>query len=226
MQRQEKSKEKNFRLPEVIFISLASITNFILDLLISPILKIILTHIIAGLFIMVPLNFLLLYLTRNIVDKKGTCTLYLTIFGLISIPSPLFGGVAGPYKILVGFCIGITLDLVFIIRKNILRIICIGIIGSIVWWIITFSIWELFNLPFVTAFSNLLNATNPNFSGFLDFSAILNLPINGFGIDFFIFSLLCGLVSSIPVILCCFFGFYIFKKIEPTAVYQRFQIIQ
>ena len=81
-------------------------------------------------------------------------------------------------------------------------------------------------MPFVTAFSNLLNATSPYFNGFLDFSAILNLPINGFGIDFFIFSLLCGLVSSIPVILSCSIGYYIFKKIEPTAVYQRFQIIQ
>ncbi|MBY9005818.1 MAG: hypothetical protein KGD63_03585 [Candidatus Lokiarchaeota archaeon] len=219
-------KRYEFTLPEIIFISLASITNFILDLVVSPILKLALTHIIAGLFIMVPLNFLILYLTRNVVDKYGTCTLYLTIFGLISIPTPLFGGIAGPYKILVGFCVGVLLDLVFFVKKNIPRIIFIGIIGSIIWWTITFSIWELFDLPFVTAFSNLLNATSPSFNGFIDFSKLLYLPISGFGIDFFVFSVLCGLLSSIPVMTSCIFGHYMFKKIESTAVYQRFQSIQ
>jgi ABC-type thiamin/hydroxymethylpyrimidine transport system permease subunit len=119
-------------LSEIIFIALMSAANVIIDLILSPGLKLLFTHLIAGIFIMVPINFLLMFLTKSIADKPGTLTMYLIIFGVLSIPTTMFGSVAGPYKILVGLIIGIGLDLVFLPKNMYLKLLFGTILGSII----------------------------------------------------------------------------------------------
>ena len=197
-------------LPEVIFISFMSGLNVGLDLLISIPLKIILGHIIAGIFIMVPINFILITFTKLIADKHGTITLYLFIFSLLSIPTSLFGGVAGIYKIFVGLLIGLMLDIAFIPKKTSIKLLFGAIIGSILWWISLFTIWQLFQLPFVTGFSSMLNSASENYAGSIDLSRIVNLPIVGFGADFYLFAVLCGLLSSVPCLIARYGGYSLF----------------
>lgn len=216
-------KKSHFSLAEMIFIGLMAALNMVVDIIASPAFKLIFTHIVAGILIMVPLNFLFLTLTKLLVDKPGTLTIYLVVFGVLSIPTSLFGGVAGPYKIVVGLAIGLLLDLAFWPKKIGIKIALGAILGSIFWWIATFTVWQAFNLPFVLAFSQMLNPAAPIYNGSINFSPFMQLPITGFGKDFFLFATFCGLLSAGPVLLACIFAHNLFKKIVPTAVYQRFK---
>ncbi len=209
-------KEKfKINLPEIILIGLMCAMNVIFDLVVSPPLKTLLGHIIAGIFIMVPINFIFITFTKLMVDKYETITIYLTIFGILSIPTAMFGGVAGVYKIVVGFMIGFFLDLALSFDKKSIKIIFGSIIGSIFWWMLLFIIWQAFQLPFVTAFSNLFNST-------IDISGIVTIPIIGFGGPFFLFAIICGFISAIPCILGSLIGYYLFISIKKTAIYEKF----
>jgi hypothetical protein len=209
--------KSRFGLAQIIFIALMAALNFVLDIVVSPGLKAVFTHVIAGIFLMVPINFLFLSLTKSMVRQFGTLTLYLTVFATMSIPTTMFGA-PGVYKILVGLAIGLCLDIVFLPKKPVLFIAIGGIGGAIAWWFATYSVWQAFGFPFVKAFSLLLKTDPINLSG------IVNLPITGFGVDFVIFTLLCGLMSAGPVLVAVVAGYGIFKQIEKTALYQRFNV--
>ena len=194
-----------------------SAANVGIDLLLSPAFIAIFSHIVAGVLIMLPINFLFITLTKYIVnDWFGTSTIYMLIFGIIAAPTSFFGAIPGLYKILVGLVIGILLDFVFLIRIPSIRPIFVGILGSTVWWIASFMVWTLFQFPYVTGFSNLFNA-------FWNISGFVSIPITGISYDLVKFALICGITSSLPSILTCYIAFYIFQKIKPSAVYARFQ---
>ena len=76
-------KENKLILPEIIFIALISAFNVVFDLGASAFLKnvLLVPHIIAGIFIMVPINFIFIFLIKSMVNKFGAITLYMTIFG-------------------------------------------------------------------------------------------------------------------------------------------------
>ncbi len=220
------TKKFQLSLPEIILVALMSAFNVGFDLLISPPLKILFGHIIAGIFIMVPINFIFIAFTKLMVNKHGTITIYLIIFGILSIPTTMFGATPGAYKILIGAVIGIGLDVVFSFPNKIGKIIIGGILGSVIWWIALFSIWQLFQFPFVTGFSNLLNSASAIYAGSIDLSTIIQLPITGFGGPFFAFATLCGLFSAIPCVIGGFLGYGMFKTIEKTALYEKFHNMQ
>ena len=210
-------------LHEVIFVALLSALNVGFSLIISPPLKLLLGHVVAGIFIMVPVNFVFVSFLKLLIDKFGVITLYLTLFGVLTIPTTMFGGVAGIYKIVIGFIIGVSLDIAFLPKKYPLKLFFGAFFGAVVWWICLFTVWELFQLPFVTAFSNLLNSASTLFAGSLDFSAILTLPITSFSLDFFLFALICGGLSGIPCLLASFGGFGLYRAISKTSIYDKFQ---
>ena len=66
----EIDKPKKFNLAQIIFISLMASVNVGLDLLVSPAFIALTTHVIAGLLIMVPFNYLFISLTRFSVNKS------------------------------------------------------------------------------------------------------------------------------------------------------------
>jgi hypothetical protein len=213
---EEHVKSSYFTIAQIIFIALMSGANVVLSLLVSPIFKALFTHVIAGVFIMVPINFIFFVITKNLVNKFGTLGLYFLIYGVLAIPTPLFGGVAGVYKVVVGVAIGLVLDVLFLPKNKIVRMITVAFGGSLFWWTVVYSIWQLFDLPFVTAFSNLMNGT-------FDLSAIITIPITGFGVDFFLFAFICGLFSAGPDFIATILADMTSNKIKKTAVYSRFQ---
>jgi len=216
---------KKFSLPQIIFISLMASANVGLDLLVSPAFIALTTHIVAGLLIMVPLNFLFISLTRFSVDKFGTLTIYMIVFGAISAPLPFWGGIAGIFKLLLGLIIGVLLDCAFQFKKIALKIVMGAILGAIIWWIPTFIIWQLWNLPIVEAMSNMLKAGTQQFTmgnDWIDLSGFLNLPITNLNFDLIIFAIMCGLISAVPVLIASIIGYQLFLQIKKTTVFERF----
>lgn len=213
------NKFAKLSLSEVIFISLMSSANFVIDILVSPFLKLVFTHVIAGVLIMVPINFIFITITKYSIEKFGSLTLYLIIFSIISIPTNLFGGVAGIYKVIVGLVLGFLLDIVFLPKNTKIRFLTSSIFGSIFWWISVFTIWEIFNLPFVFAFSNALK-TNSFINSIIPVSEFINLPIVGFGWEFLKFSIFCGLISAFTVIIGFLIGYRLFMKMNKTSIFK------
>ena len=210
---------KRMEFHEMIFIALFASLNVGLSLILSPPLKQIFTHIIAGVVFMVPLNFILMWISKRIVPKFGSLTLYLAIYGLLSFATPLFGGVAGYYKIIIGAALGLAFDVIYLVLENQkqgLLIIVFSIIGAFVWWLITFTIWSAFGFPFVTAFSSLYNSMIP-------ISSIITIPVSNFTADWFVFTLICGLTSAIPVLIAVILSELIAKKIMNSALYSKFK---
>ncbi len=221
----ENEQPKKFSLPQIIFISLMVSANVGLDLLVSPAFIALTTHIVAGLLIMVPINFLFISLTRFSVDKFGTLTIYMIVFGAISAPLPFWGGIAGIFKLFLGLLIGILLDCAFLFRKITLKIVMGAILGAIIWWLPTFIIWQLWNLPIVEAMSNMLKAGTQQFTmgnGWIDLSGFLDLPITEFNFELIKFAIICGLISAVPVLITCIIGYQLFLQIKKTSVYERF----
>lgn len=214
--KEENEKKKYFSLAQIIFVALMAAFNVVFDMVVSPSLIAIFTHVITGVLIMVPINFLFMSITKRVVEQFGSLTLYLAIFSTLAIPTSLFGGVAGVYKIVVGVAIGLLLDLAFLPKNLIVKLLTGSILGAIFWWIATYSVWQAFGLPFVTAFSNVVKNSS------IDISALVALPVTGFGWEFFKFALICGLLSAGPVLIACTIGFVIFERIKKTASYQRF----
>jgi hypothetical protein len=209
-------KFRFFSLPEIIFISFMAALNVSFDLLLSPVIILLLGHVIAGIMIMVPINFIFISLTKHLVDKIGSLTMYMVIFGIISIPTTFYGAIPGVYKLLAGFVVGIILDIAYIIRKPvILKIVMGGLIGSIGWWFGTFLIWTGLGFPFIEGMSNLVNES-------INLSSIMEIPIKDINGDFFLFVLICGIFSAVQCIILTALTYPIAQSIKKTAIYTRF----
>jgi hypothetical protein len=209
---------KRMEFHEMIFIALFASLNVGLSLVLSPPLKQLFTHIIAGVVFMVPLNFILMWISKRIVPKFGSLTLYLGIYGLLSWATPLFGAVAGYYKIVIGAALGLAFDAIYMALEKQKQGLLIGIFsigGAFVWWLITFTIWSAFGFPFVRAFSGLYNSVIP-------ISSIITVPVVDFTSDWFIFTIICGLTSAIPVLIAVVVSEFIARRIMKTALYTKF----
>jgi hypothetical protein len=200
----------------MVFITLMAALNVGFDLLLSPVLILLLGHIVAGIFIMVPINFMFISLTKHLVDKIGALIMYMIVFSAMAIPTTFYGGTPGVYKLLAGLLVGLLLDVAYIVKKPVIvKIIMGGLIGSIGWWLGTFLVWTGLGFPFITGMSNLFNSL-------IDLSSVMSLPITGINGDFFLFVLLCGVFSAFQCILLTFLTYPIAKAIKKTAIYTRF----
>ncbi len=214
---QEKTNQKFrlFSLPEMIFITFMAVLNVGFDLFISPILILLLGHIITGILIMVPINFIFISLTKHLVDKIGSLTIYMIIFSVIAIPTTFYGATPGVYKLVSGVFVGFLLDVVYIVKKPIfLKIVLGGLLGSIGWWFGTFIIWTAFGFPFISGMSTLLNT-------FIEIAPIIeNPPI--VNLDFFIFTLICGSLSAVQCVLVTALTYPVAKVVKKTVIYDKF----
>ncbi len=215
-----RARTRVFSLPELIFISLMAGLNVVFDFFLSPVLIVLLGHVIAGILIMVPINFIFISLTKHLVDKFGSLTLYMFIFGALSIPTTFYGGFPGVYKLLAGLLVGLLLDFAFVIKKPIiLKVLLGGFLGAIGWWFASFFIWTLLDYPFITGMSTLLNEL-------VDLSNLITVPITEINQDFFFFVFICGLFSAIQCIVVSAITYPFAKSIKKTPIYEKFTIIQ
>lgn len=104
---------------------------------------------------------LLMTIAKHIKPKFGFATLSLTIMFAIAIPT-IIGGTPGAYKIIVGFLIGLTFDLVVYLLKNSSKsYLLAGALGSMVSIISIFFAMQILELPGVDKLKPLLKFLIP-----------------------------------------------------------------
>jgi len=133
--------------------------NFAISLTVAPTINLIIPHVFTGALLMVPLNLLLSY-TVWATTRKPTYTLYFVTYGLLTMPTTVWGSTPGVFKPLMGAAIGLTLDLTATRLKPGTRTanLAMAPIFSLVWWMWTGAIWSLAGLPIVNIFQNMLLA--------------------------------------------------------------------
>jgi hypothetical protein len=133
--------------------------NFAISLTVAPTLNLFIPHVFTGALLMVPLNLLLSY-TVWATTRKPTFTLYFVTYGLLTMPTTVWGSTPGVFKPFMGAAIGLTLDLVASRLKPGTRTasLVMAPIFSLVWWVWTGAIWSLAGLPIVQLFQAMLAA--------------------------------------------------------------------
>ena len=81
-------------------------------------------------------------------------------YGLLTMPTTVWGNTPGVYKLLMGAIIGLTLDLVAMRLRPQTRTtnLAMAAIFSAVWWTWTGAIWTLSGLPIVQLFQAMLGS--------------------------------------------------------------------
>lgn len=133
--------------------------NFAVSLTVAPTLNLFIPHVFTGALLMVPLNLLLSY-TVWATTRRPTFTLYFVTYGLLTMPTTVWGSTPGVFKPFMGAAIGITLDLVATRLKPGSRTanLTMAPIFSLVWWAWTGAIWTLAGLPIAQIFQAMLAA--------------------------------------------------------------------
>ena len=104
---------------------------------------------------------LVMTIAKHIKPKFGFATLSLTIMFAIAIPT-IIGGTPGVYKILIGFLLGLTFDLVVYLLKNTNKsYLLAGALGSVVSIVSIFFAMKFLELPGVDKLQPLLKFLIP-----------------------------------------------------------------
>jgi hypothetical protein len=91
-------------------------TNFVICATVAPALKVVIPQVFLGAFVMVPLDLFFAYTTWAI-TRKNIFILYFLIFGLLTVPTTIWGNTPGIFKPFLGLAIGLLLDLLIIRLK-------------------------------------------------------------------------------------------------------------
>ncbi|MBM3291222.1 hypothetical protein FJY84_00925 [Candidatus Bathyarchaeota archaeon] len=152
----QKNGYKSFDIALIsIFVSL----NFMVSLYIAPTLNLVIPHVFVGAILMVPFNLFLSYLAWAITTKK-IFTLYFLLYGILTMPTTIWGSTPGLFKPILGLLIGLTLDLLTLKsnpNKKTTKTL-FGIIFPTIWWLLSGLIWQISGLPINQIFQNMLSS--------------------------------------------------------------------
>ena len=122
-------------------------------------LSIIIPKVFLGAFIMVPLNLCLSGFVWA-TTKKKIFTIYFVIYGLLAMPTTIWGSTPGIFKPLLGAAIGISLDLItgWLKPEEKKAKYIVGVIFPLVWWALTGITWAVVGLPIVRIFQAMIGS--------------------------------------------------------------------
>jgi hypothetical protein len=200
----------HFRPFDLALTSILATVNFILSVTLAPALKLVVPHAFLGAFIMVPLDLFVSYICWEVTHKNIFC-LYFFIYGLLTIPTTIWGSTPGIFKPILGIAIGLALD-GLTLRLNpqtkITRLM-FAVIFPIIYWSLTATVWTIAGLPIVQIFQKMMMS-----------APILNSIIpSGFVSTFTVLTLLT-IPSSIVAVNIAVSTSKRVKKIVPIAVRQ------
>ncbi len=163
-----KSFRDQFRLRpfDLALIAIMSAMNFVISIVFAPALKVIIPQVFLGAFLMVPLDIFFAYIVWA-VTRKSVFTLYFFIYGLLTVPTTIWGNMPGLFKPFLGIAIGLSLDLLTL-RFNPLNRVSRYLMGSIfpiVYWCWTAFVWTIAGLPIVQLFQTMIRSAP--FLGFI-----------------------------------------------------------
>jgi len=121
------------------------------------VLKLIIPHVFLGVFLMVPLDLFLAY-TVWAITRKRIFSLYFLVYGLLTMPTTIWGNTPGIFKPLLGIVIGLCLDLIAFRLQPDSRMVktVMAVLFPVVYWSLTGAMWVLAGLPIVTIFQGML----------------------------------------------------------------------
>ena len=121
-------------------------------------LSIIIPKVFLGAFIMVPLNLCLSSFVWA-TTKKQMFTIYFVIYGLLAMPTTIWGSTPGVFKPLLGAAIGVSLDLITgWLKPEETKKYIVGVIFPLIWWALTGITWAVVGLPIVQIFQAMLGS--------------------------------------------------------------------
>lgn len=131
--------------------------NFIVSLYIAPALMLFIPQVFVGAFLMVPLNLFLACLVWGITQKR-IFSLYFFTYGLLTMPTTIWGNTPGIFKPFLGIAIGLSLDLLALKLRfqNRMAKYLMAVVFPLIWWFWTSIIWILAGLPIVQLFQSML----------------------------------------------------------------------
>ncbi len=134
-----------------------SATNFVISLTVAPALTVFVPHAFLGAFLMVPLDLFLAYVVWTL-TKKPIFTLYFFIYGLLTMPTTIWGSTPGLFKPFLGITIGLFLDLLTLKLKPQSRFsrCTMAIVFPVVFWCCTAFVWQIAGLPIVQIFQTMI----------------------------------------------------------------------
>lgn len=139
--------------------SIMAAGNFAISLYVAPVLTLLIPKVFVGALLMTPLNLFLAYIVWAI-TRKRIFSLYFLTYGLLTIPTTIWGNTPGIFKPLLGIAIGLSLDLLALKLnpyKKVARLV-MALLFPVVWWGLTGGMWELAGLPIVQIFQTMLTS--------------------------------------------------------------------
>jgi len=137
--------------------SIMAAGNFAVSLYVAPLLTLVIPKVFVGALLMTPLNLFLAYVVWAM-TRKRIFSLYFLIYGLLTMPTTVWGSTPGIFKPLLGMAIGLSLDLLALKLQPLTKAakFTMAIVFPVIWWSLTGGMWMLAGLPIVQIFQAML----------------------------------------------------------------------
>jgi hypothetical protein len=154
------SPKSGLRPFDLALVSIMAAGNFAISLYVTPALMLLVPKVFVGALIMTPLNLFLSYTTWAI-TRKRIFTMYFFVYGLLTMPTIIWGNAPGLFKPILGVAIGLALDILATklrpqsgFSKSI-----VAVVFPMIWWSLTGLMWLVAGLPVVQVFQAMLIGT-------------------------------------------------------------------
>jgi len=151
------SLESGLRPFDLSLVSIMAAGNFAISLYVTPALTLFIPKVFVGALIMTPLNLFLSYTTWAI-TRKRIFTVYFFVYGLLTMPTIVWGNAPGLFKPVLGVMIGLSLDMLAtkLRPKSVFTKYSVALIFPTIWWSLTGLMWLMAGLPVIQLFQGML----------------------------------------------------------------------
>ena len=148
------SRRKPF---DLALVSIMAAGNFAISLYVTPVLTLLVPKVFVGAMIMTPLNLFLSY-TTWLLTRKRIFTMYFFVYGLLTMPTIVWGNAPGLFKPILGVAIGLSLDVLVtkLQPQNGFSKLIVAVVFPMIWWSLTGLMWLTAGLPVVQLFRGML----------------------------------------------------------------------
>lgn len=142
---------------DLALVSIMAAGNFAISLYVAPALTLLIPKVFVGALIMTPLNIFLSYVTWAITNKR-IFTMYFFVYGLLTMPTTVWGNAPGLFKPILGVMIGLSLDMLAAKLQPESRFskYAVAVLFPVIWWSLTGLMWLMAGLPVIQLFQGML----------------------------------------------------------------------
>ena len=151
------SLESGLRPFDLSLVSIMAAGNFAISLYVTPALTLFIPKVFVGALIMTPLNLFLSYTTWAI-TRKRIFTVYFFVYGLLTMPTIVWGNAPGLFKPILGVMIGLSLDMLAtkLRPESVFAKYSVALMFPMIWWSLTGLMWLMAGLPVIQLLQGML----------------------------------------------------------------------